>query len=130
MSIVSLQKITLVGSSREKECTLEKLQSLGVMHLVERHHQLDGQEIINFDNSTDTYKALKYLQSCSAKRHQVFDDNDFDIHQCIDQVLLNQRCSIDVEEQYTFIMQRIENLEPRNGPKKLYSGLSDKTALL
>ncbi len=112
MSIVSLQKITLVGSSREKECTLEKLQSLGVMHLVERHHQLDGQEIFDSDNYTDTYRALKYLQNCSSKRHQVFEDNDFGIHQCIDQVLLNQRCSIDAEEQYTFIIQRIENLEP------------------
>ncbi len=112
MSILTLKKVTLLGLTEEKESILEKLQSMGSMHLIAQSNQSAAQEPIEMENHEDVCKALKYLQNCPKKRHQVLDGDAFNLKQCVEQVLHNQYRSIKIEDQYKFLRQRIANMEP------------------
>jgi len=112
VSVTTLKKVTLFGLTGEKESILDKMQSMGCMHLIALAEKSTVHEPIDIGRHEEVCKALKYMQSCPKKRHQVLDDQTFDLNQCIDRVLHNQRRLINIENQYKFLRQRISVMEP------------------
>jgi V/A-type H+/Na+-transporting ATPase subunit I len=112
MSIINLKKISFFGPTREKESILDKLQSMGGMHLTALGKQSTDQEQIDIQKYEHIFKALKYLQSCPKKRHQAIVDDAFNLKLCVERVLQNQRRSIETEDQYKFLRKRIASVEP------------------
>ncbi len=112
MSVTTLKKVTLFGLTGEKECILDKLQSMSCMHLIALEQKSTDHQRMDMGRHEDLCKALKYLRSCPKKRHQVLDDKIFDLDQCVARVLHNQRRLINIENQYKFLRQRISVMEP------------------
>jgi V/A-type H+-transporting ATPase subunit I len=112
MSIVSLKKLTLCGLKPEKIEVLKKLQLLGSAHLIPLNKQIFSTEITTQKLTEKTVEALKYLIQCTKKRHQINDDENFDLHKVVQQVLQIKTDYRILNDQRDFLINRIKEIKP------------------
>ncbi len=111
MSIVALNKVTLCGLSREKQAVLERLQRLGVLHLLSLR-PARGEGPAAADRAESAYKALKYLLEAPRRRRAVHQDADFDMETVVRDALENQARIRDLRDQRDLLRKRIKEVEP------------------
>jgi len=111
MAIVSLKKITLCGLIANKGLVLDQLQSMGGTHLIPLVNKANKS-----DNTAPTHNveealtALKYLQQCPKKRHQVTKQGDFELKPVVQDVLQVKNKLVDLLEQREFLQERIKEV--------------------
>jgi V/A-type H+-transporting ATPase subunit I len=111
MAIVTLKKITLCGLIMDKTWVLDELQSLGGTHLIPlagKGKKLDNATPVH--NIEDALTALKYLQQCSKKRHQVRHSESFEFASVVQEVLELKNHLLDLLDQREFLQQRIKEV--------------------
>ncbi len=112
MAIVKLKKMTLCGLLKEKQTVLEKLQKLGGAHLISLTEPLPAIGGNIQKQSEKTLIALKYLNQCPKKRHQVKDKGKFVLSEISDQVLTVKTGIRRISDQRDFLINRIAEIEP------------------
>jgi len=113
MSILQLKKASLIGLTENKIHTLDKLQKLGLMHIIPLQevstHKVEEDEEINPELLK---RSLQYLLSCPNKRRQVTRKNKFNLQAVVHAVDKNYSERISLTEKRDFLEKRIKDLEP------------------
>ncbi|MHA7881391.1 MAG: V-type ATP synthase subunit I [Saccharospirillum sp.] len=114
MSIQTLQKITLIGLAQHKLEVLDRLQQLGLMHVLPmRMHEEEAEpEDDSGANPELLRRSLHYLLSSPFKRRQVTQNPHFDLHQVLHQVDTNRSERIELGKQRDTLEKLIKDLEP------------------
>jgi len=86
MAIVKLKKVTFCGMLPDKRRILEQVQALGGLHLIPLAEP-PGQAFGAPKNTEGVVEALKYLNACANKRHQIKDATRFDLERITEEVL-------------------------------------------
>ncbi|GAA0696391.1 V-type ATPase 116kDa subunit family protein [Marinobacterium maritimum] len=114
MSIQTLNKATLVGLTADKAVVLDRLQALGLLHVISLAKTrpeavLELPEAVHPDQ---LQQAIRYLLSCPQKRRQVTVERHFDLHKVVVATLENRKRRLELQEQLDFLRKRIRDLEP------------------
>lgn len=113
MSILQLKKASLIGLTENKMYTLDKLQKLGLMHIIPLQevstHKVEEDEEINPELLK---RSLQYLLSCPNKRRQVTRENKFNLKEVVHAVDKNHSERLSLTEERDFLEKRIKDLEP------------------
>ncbi len=112
MSIVALKKLTLCGLKAEKTEALKKLQILGCAHLVSLNRQSSSTAVATQKHTERVAHALKYLNQCRMKRHQVSDKSGFDLDEVVQKVFDVQAGIRELGDQRDFLIKRIKEISP------------------
>jgi len=112
MAIVKLKKLTLCGLKSEKSAMLIKLQALGGAHLISLNQWVFSPEIETQKQSEKAIQALKYLNQCANKRHQLTDKTLFNLNNVVQNTLAIQAELRDLSDQRDFLLKRIEEVKP------------------
>ena len=110
MSIVALDKVTLVGHQQDKGAVLEGLQELGCLHLIPLTPE--GEAAADAGPSKSAREALQFLASAPERRRQVTDPSRFDGPEVERQALDLQRRLYALRNERDFLTTRIQNLAP------------------
>jgi len=110
MAIVSLKKVTLCGLIAEKALVLDKLQSLGRTHLIPLSGKVSKSNNVPAHNIEDALTALKYLQQCPKKRHQVTQPEGFEFKTVVQEVVQLKNNLLDLLDKREFLQQRIKEV--------------------
>ena len=110
MSIVSLEKITIIGHQDNKDEVFEGLQALGCLHLIPL--SVEGEAAPYSGPSKDAQEALHFLARTSQQRRQVTDPKRFDASKVEKQALDLQRRLYRLRNRRDFLSTRIDNLAP------------------
>src|SRR5260370_27430915 len=86
MSIVPLVKVTLYGRAAEKESMLEKLQTLGCVHLNDLR-PATGEAGAPPATRADIREALQYLHDSPVRRRALSQPTDFDVEAVVKEVI-------------------------------------------
>lgn len=111
MAIVKLKKVTLCGMLPDKRQILEQVQAFGGLHLIPLTDPPD-QEFGVPKNTEGVLEALKYLNACGNKRHQIRDDIRFDLERVTEEVLAIKQKVRELTDIYDALSKRIEEIEP------------------
>ncbi|GLR63541.1 V-type ATP synthase subunit I [Marinospirillum insulare] len=113
MSILQLKKASLIGLTENKMHTLDKLQKLGLMHIIPLQ-ELSSQRIEEDEevNPELLKRSLQYLLSCPNKRRQVTQEKQFNLKKVISAVEKNHSERLSLLEERDFLEKRIKDLEP------------------
>lgn len=112
MSILRLNRLTLAGLAQEKRLVLERLQTLGCLHLLPLGPAPSEPERTPPAHAVEALKALRYLGDLPDKRRQVREDPAFDIARTVQLVLDNQQRLRDVTDRRDALRQRMAELQP------------------
>ena len=112
MSIVRLKKITLFGLSKEKQKLLDALQKLGCMHLISLRKKDKEPERSHPEQAKGALKALRFLLDCPKKRHQITEEQRFNLEACVDRVLQIKQLIREVSDLRDKLVARIKEVEP------------------
>lgn len=109
MSIVTLERATILGPESEKTAVLQALQDLGVLHLI----PLEATQPPEAPGEpARTVAALKHLLACPVRRRQRSDDEAFNLKRVVEAALENQQRTRQAEDWADFLRQRIKHVEP------------------
>lgn len=112
MSILQLQKASLIGLTQNKLQTLDALQQLGLLHIIPLH-EVESRPTAEEEVNPELLKrSLQYLLSCPNKRRQVTRDKQLNLKQVLHEVDKNRTERIALSEQRDFLQKRIKDLEP------------------
>ncbi|SFX76986.1 V-type ATP synthase subunit I [Marinospirillum alkaliphilum] len=114
MSILQLQKASLIGLTQNKLITLDALQQLGLLHIIPLTDS-DKRPAAEADSEISPEllkRSLHYLLSCPVKRRQVTREHQLNLKQVLQEVDHNRSERIRLSEQRDFLQQRIRDLEP------------------
>lgn len=110
MSIVSLEKVTLLAPEDLKDEVLLDLQTLGCLHLIPL--TAAGEPADDGEGpSRQAREALKFLASCAYRRRQVTDVTKFDPIAVEEKALALQKQLYDLREERDYLAERLKNLE-------------------
>ncbi len=109
MSIVDLNKITLVGHRDNKSEVLAGLQELGFLHLIPLTQK--GEARTDSGPSKTAREALRFLAGAPDQRRQVSNPRGFDAGEVERQALDLQKRIFKLRNRRDFISVRIDNLE-------------------
>ncbi|GAB2597097.1 V-type ATP synthase subunit I [Nitrincola alkalisediminis] len=112
MSILRLNKVSLVGLTEHKPTLLEALQVLGVMHVIplqEVEPRSTSDESVNPERLK---RALQYLLSSREKRRQVVRLKQFNLSEMLDRIDHNRTQRLDLMARRDFLEKRITDLTP------------------
>lgn len=109
MSIVSLQRVTIVGTLDEKTRVLEELQTLGCVHL---EPLANGTSRALAGATPGARRAFRFLASAPGRRHQAHDEGDFDAKAVETRTLAIQDRLRALAEERRFLQRRIRDLAP------------------
>jgi len=112
MTIVPLNKITVLGLAKEKAETLVALQDVGCMHLIALTPPSDEPEKEASPKAQNAKRALKYLADVPGKRRQLHKDKAFDVDEFVEQVLSNRHHLQQIIDRRDFLRKRINELSP------------------
>jgi V/A-type H+-transporting ATPase subunit I len=112
MSIVALKKLTFCGLKAEKSETLKKLQILGGAHLVSLNKMGASTAVATHKHTERAVHALKYLNQCRMKRHQVSDKSGFVLDDVVQQVFDVQTGLRKLGDQRDFLIKRVKEIQP------------------
>ena len=110
MSIVALDKVTVVGHMRDKEEVLAGLQEFGCMHLIPLTPE--GEAAAEAGPSKEAREALRFLASTPQRRRQVTDPRRFDARDVERKALDLQKRLFELRNERDFLSTRIQNLAP------------------
>lgn len=110
MSIVKLEKLSLIGLLSDKDRVLDRLQSLGCMHLLPLACTPRDMEGLPPERAENARKALRYLMDVPEKRHQIRNDSRFNMDTAVFAVLANRHRLRDVMDRRDALWQRISSL--------------------
>ena len=108
MSIVALDKVTLVGHRHNKAEVLVGLQDLGCLHLIPLTPE--GRATGDAGPSKHAREALHFLASASPRRRQASNARHFDAALVEQEALGLQRRLFELRNRRDFISTRIDNL--------------------
>jgi V/A-type H+-transporting ATPase subunit I len=114
MSIVTLNKASLIGLTIDKAQVLDQLQALGLMHIIPLRRDRHEREVSLLDgvHPEQLQQAIRYLLSCPQKRKQVTTERHFNLRQVVEAALKNRHKRLALNEQLDFLRKRIKDLEP------------------
>lgn len=112
MSIVALDKVTLVGLAADKRRALERLQELGCVHLRSLRTPAREPAQTSPAGPEAAWKAMRHLLETGSRRHQVVDAPGFDLDTVVAQVETNRERTRAMADRRDFIASRIAELEP------------------
>ncbi|MGI9344092.1 MAG: V-type ATP synthase subunit I [Gammaproteobacteria bacterium] len=105
MAVLPLRRISVLGPLADKREALEQLQVLGCVHLIASIPAKDD-EAPTSDEGRDARDALRFLEDCQTRRHQVPPETHFDMSRVVARALdikQNLRERVDRRE---FLLQR------------------------
>ncbi|MBA4503396.1 V-type ATP synthase subunit I [Marinobacterium marinum] len=114
MSILTLEKATLVGLTADKALVLDRLQALGLLHVIPLSQALPEvdetlpEEVL----PEQLQQVIRYLLSCPQKRRQVTAERHFDLVAEVNATLENRKRRLALQEKLDFLRKRIRDLEP------------------
>ena len=113
MSIVALQKVTIIGHFDDKLDVLNDLQRLGCLHL----ECLDpgtesGSKSAPSLISQEARDALRYLKDCPVQRRKFRRNKPFDAAEIQRKALANQKRMRELQDQRDFLVERIKGVRP------------------
>ena len=109
MSIVALQKVTILGPVEDKSQIIDDLQGLGCLHLC----SLNPDEALTPAKeslSEETREAWRFLVDCPRKRFQVDKSNRYDPVEMQSSALEIRERLNDLGDRRDFLSRRIENV--------------------
>lgn len=111
MSIMLLKKATIYGLKREEKVILQKVQSLGLLHLIPLP---EGKEKIEIAGGVaqDSKEALRFLLQTPNRRKQVHDSGEFQAEHIKAQALRLKELLKEMEEEREVLKKRIGDLRP------------------
>jgi V/A-type H+/Na+-transporting ATPase subunit I len=112
MAIVQLKKLTLCGLLTEKQQILESLQQLGGSHLISLNNGYAKLQSVRHESTEVALAALKYLNQCVKKRHQIHHVADFNMAEVVQKVSSIQAEMREVGDRRDFLIDRIAEIEP------------------
>ena len=112
MAIVPLKKLTFCGLIERKARILEQLQVMGGLHLIPLVPVIRSDDTSNVHQAERAIQALKYLNSCPNKRHQIRSDKNFHLDRVVDEILKLKSKTRELKDRYDAIQKRIKELEP------------------
>lgn len=114
MSIVNLQKATLIGLTEDKAQVLDQLQQLGVIHVIPLRTEAHERKLSLLEgvHPEQLQQTIRYLLSCPQKRKQVTTFRHFGLKQVVDDCLKNRKKRLELNEKKDFLRKRIKDLEP------------------
>ena len=110
MSIVALDKVTLIGHCADKDKVLSGLQALGCLHLIPL--TAEGEAADGAGPSKDARDALHFLAGAPQQRRQVTDTRRFNARNVETRALALQRRLFELRNRRDFLATRIDNLAP------------------
>jgi len=108
MTIVSLDKVTLVGHQHNKSEVLIGLQNLGCLHLIPLSPE--GRATGTSGPSKDAREALHFIASASPRRRQATNPRHFNAARVEREALELQRRLFQLRNRRDFVSTRIDNL--------------------
>ncbi len=113
MAIVPVLKVTLIGSARQKPASLDRLQELACMHLLDLSGRRKSTAPAH-DISTDTLRAIRYLHACHQHHRQVADESEsaFDFAGIVSQALQLEHREQELNEERDELLLAVKNLQP------------------
>ncbi|AEG00762.1 V-type ATP synthase subunit I [Methylomonas methanica] len=112
MAIVKLKKLTFCGVLKDKNRVLEQLQSQGDLHLIPLNPLPLKLENKDEKQAALLLQALRYLNDCPRKRHQVTNDKHFNIDHVVEQVLKLKSKARELRDRLDALQKRIQELKP------------------
>ncbi len=112
MAIVQLKKLTISGMLKEKSAVLQALQEAGGSHLIPLNNKTAATPEMDPRLAEKTLLALKYLNNCALKRHQVMVASDFDLGKIVETALDLQILIRNLMDERDAINKRIKEIEP------------------
>jgi len=112
MSIVTLKKITLIGTVGEKDRVLDDLQALGCLHVIPLSEAKRDLKASQPEHAESVQHAMRYLGDCPSHHYPVKKDEDFDLDAVVKAVLANQRQLRELGELKEALTDRIKALTP------------------
>lgn len=112
MAIVKLKKLTFCGMLHDKPRVLEQLQAMGGLHLIPLVPVIRSDDSSTAHQAERAIQALKYLNACPHKRHQIRRDKHFHLDHVVDEVLKLKDKTRELKDRYDAIQKRIKELEP------------------
>lgn len=108
MSIVPLVHVTLIGAESDRDAVLEELQQVGLLHVVSLvpPSPRDGPDI-----STETQRALRYLQEAPLKRSVVQRDA-IDVEEVQRRSLALMAREADLRDERDYLQAKLRALAP------------------
>jgi V/A-type H+-transporting ATPase subunit I len=106
MAVLPLRRISVLGPLADKREALEHLQELGCMHLIASIPAKDEQGSTS-DEWPDARDALRFLDDCQTRRHQVSPETDFDMPRVVADALDIKRNLRTRIERREFLSERI-----------------------
>ncbi|MCA9057960.1 MAG: hypothetical protein KDA85_05655, partial [Planctomycetaceae bacterium] len=111
MAILPLAKVTLLGTTKQKDVVLDELQDLGCLHLIDLGQSEPGYgPVVNI--SDETRQALRYLRTCPIRRRPTPHDPGFHPKLIIRRTLENAERQEELRRQRDELVQAIEQLRP------------------
>ena len=108
MSIVALDKVTLVGHQHNKSEVLIGLQDLGCLHLIPLTSE--GKATGTAGPSKKAREALRFLAAAMPRRRQVINPKNFNAARVEQQALDLQHRVFELRNRRDFISTRVDNL--------------------
>lgn len=112
MAIVRLKKLTYCGLINDKIHVLKQLQRLGGLHLIPLKDAPELKETGTVNNAQNVIEALKYLNRCANKRHQIKDSANFNLDEVVNKVLDVRDKIRAFSDQHDALLKRIKEIEP------------------
>lgn len=110
MAIVELSKITLYGAASQKAPTIDRLQDLGCVHLIDLAESSGDTPESRLPS--DAHQALRYLASCTEQRRQVRRTEKFDYQNVVAETMALANSHRDLEDERDELNRAIADLEP------------------
>lgn len=108
MSIVRLNKVTLIGLTADRNSLLENLQAMGCVELIPLQPAKGASSTSGPTPGAE--EALKFLRDCPDRRRQVKGRARFDVAEVEKQVLAVRERLHGLEEERDFLIERIQDL--------------------
>jgi len=112
MSILQLNKVSLVGLTEQKLTLLDALQHLGMMHVIPLQEAEQRESTEESVNPERLKRALQYLLSSREKRRQVVRLRQFNLSEMLDRIDHNRSQRLDLMSRRDFLEKRIADLTP------------------
>lgn len=112
MAIVKLKKLTFCGMLQDKDTVLQQLHEFGELHLIPLVNSTRKPDGRSEQQAEQLIKALRYLNSCARKRHQVRNARNVNIEHIVEQVLKLKDKTRELHDRYDSLQKRIQELTP------------------
>ncbi|MCA9088005.1 MAG: hypothetical protein KDA90_05145 [Planctomycetaceae bacterium] len=111
MAILSLVKVTLLGTTNQKDLVLDELQAIGCLHLIDLGPGNTGRSPVT-SISDETRKALRFLRSCPTRRRPAPGDRGLHLESVVQRALQIAERQEELQRQCDELIRAIDVLRP------------------